>query len=136
MMIALVLWGLAAACNAVMDTLSHHYYQSIFSGLKNSYWNPADSWKNKYIDRDPKRGMRKIWLFDYPTFLTDGWHLFKSLMIFCLCGSASILYVGSREYLLLATEFPIITGAVLFVSLGTLWNIIFSLFYNRILKRK
>jgi hypothetical protein len=52
---------LAAICNAVMDTITHHWDASIFKQLRNGmWWDPSISWKNKYVDRDPKLGFRKL----------------------------------------------------------------------------
>ena len=120
---------LAAICNAVMDTCSHHYYKSIFTRYSDLYWNADRSWLNKYIDRSPKKGFRKIFLeFNYPVFLTDAWHLFKSLMIVFI-----ILSILTFESNCVIAWYGYI---VLFVMYGILWNITFNLFYNHLLIKK
>ena len=94
-MISLLLVALAAACNAVMDVLSFHYKQSIFTKSNPQWWNPAISWKNKYIS-DTYSGVnvnirRKLYfgsllMIDYPIFLTDAWHFFGMIgriAVFC-----------------------------------------------------
>ena len=42
--------ALAGISNSVMDTLTFHYSSSIFSssGCDPNFWNPDESWKNKY----------------------------------------------------------------------------------------
>jgi hypothetical protein len=123
-MISILFVILASICNAIMDVCSFHYSNSIFNKLNPKYWNPEISWKNKYIDCDPTKGMRKIFfgLLDYPVFLTDAWHLFKSLMIIFLV-TAIVLYK------------PLFSQLIDFVSMGIMWNFTFNFFYNVIFKR-
>ena len=126
-MISLIFWCLAAACCAVMDTLQHHFDSSVFfPSLKNSkrvyWWNPFLSWRNKYINQNPEKGLRKWLWFDVP--FTDGWHTFKSLMIVFICISV-------------ATFEPLIDSPIINIIIyGTAWNVIFNLFYNKILIKK
>ena len=60
--------------DGIMDTLQFHFSISRFSKFNHVFWNPAISWKNKYINKDPKNGRRWI-----PVIFTDAWHLFKAL---------------------------------------------------------
>lgn len=118
MVYSIIFFALAAICNAVMDVLTHHWDDCIFKQLKRSrYWNPSISWKNKYIDNDPGKPIKKICfgLFDKP--FTDAWHLFKSLMVVFLALSAAFSF----------------NQLALFVILGIAWNCIFNIFYNHIL---
>lgn len=127
-MISLLLVALAAICNAVMDVISFHYKQSIFTKYNPQWWNPAISWKNKYIDWDNDVRMEKViyignlFSIKYPTFLTDAWHFFKSLMI-VLLGFAIVLYV------------PVVNIYVDIILVGLAWNLIFNVFYNKIFKK-
>lgn len=84
LLIALLMSGvfIFGLSKAIKDTLQHHYSQSIFTGLDARFWNPSESWKNKYADFDT--GSRQ------PAFpgstsllvsLTDAWHLFDLLSI-------------------------------------------------------
>lgn len=98
---------LAAALNAVMDTLTHHYSTSIFKPLNPKFWDPSISWEFA-----KKIGGYKL----------DAWHITKSLMLFFLFGS-TILYVNITNYLLID-----------FIIFGTAWNIVFNMFYNKILR--
>lgn len=77
-----ILLALAGACNAVQDTLAHHYSTSIFPQAGQpgrQFWNPAISWQHKYkawpTDQRPRFPGATTWA----VALTDGWHLFKSL---------------------------------------------------------
>lgn len=128
-MISFVFIILAAICNAIMDVVCQHHNTSIFQKYKIGFWSDAylESWKNKYIDGDPKRGRVK-WYFglNKPVQITDAFHFFKMLMIICICLSI-ITFTGCGYvwyYLLLEL-----------VIYGTLWNISFSLFYDKILKK-
>jgi hypothetical protein len=130
--LSLLFFVLAAACNAVMDTLQYHFYSSkIYYTLRKPtqayWWNPEVSWKNKYIDRYPPNGLRKWLWFDVP--FTDGWHTFKSIMVLCLCFSLLFAFLSERR-------------AELWIDLlcipvwGICWNLTFNLFYNKILIKK
>lgn len=63
--VAGALWGLH-------ETLQHHwaYFAEKHPGANPQWWNPAESWRNKYRNRDPEQG-RTIW----PVQLTDAKHL-------------------------------------------------------------
>jgi hypothetical protein len=111
-----------------MDTADHHYSTSILSKFKNKiWWNADQGWKNKYIDRDPAKGRRKlIWNINYPVQLTDAWHFFKMLMI--IFTAAAILTFPHQLTCLLGY-------VIWFILLGILWNSIFSLMYDAVLKK-
>jgi len=120
---------LAAICNSIMDNITHHWDESIFERPKGEitkwdmWWNPEYSWRNKYQDGDPKKPLKKIvfGLFDKP--FTDAWHTFKSLMITFLVASISCALFHNIWYILLSIT-----------VLGTSWNLVFNLFYNKLLK--
>ena len=133
-MISLIFLSLAAICNAIMDTLQFHFYDSIFekdiktSSKWNQYWNPNISWRNKYINGEVAWGRKKILnIINYPVFLTDGWHLFKSLMLSFLFLSIFTFNIKLDYWYYLP---------VLFIVYKTVWGMIFELFYKHILIRK
>lgn len=131
MVLALILafffWIFAAICNAIMDTITYHWYKSIFnnSKFKAIWWNPEVSWKNKYVDTDPNKPIRKIifGLFDRP--FTDAWHTFKSLMIVFITLAMVFLAYSCIIYKPLIWHY-----FILFIIIGTIWNLIFNKFYN------
>lgn len=145
-MISLLLFILASICSASMDTVLFHYEKSIFVKFnKPQYFNSYVSWTNKYIDGDFKKGLRKLfkkfktrfkilkWIgnIDYPAFLTDAFHLFKTTMIFLTVG-AIISYRPTLSYFDLDLCKPLLY-LFDFVLFGTLWNCSFSLFFNKLL---
>jgi hypothetical protein len=126
-MISLILVLVASVSNAIMDTCVHHYYKSIFMTHNNwdiyYFFNGEFSWKNKYKDRDPQMGRRKLfWNINYPVQFTDAFHLFKTIMIISLI-FAIVFYQ------------PIFNWWLDIILLGTVWNCTFSLFYNKLLIR-
>lgn len=105
----LIFFGLAALLNAIMDTLEEgHFVHSIFRNLNPKFWHKYESWK--YAKK----------IFGYPL---DAWHICKSLMILCLAGATAPSVTVFPNYWLN------------FIALGVVWNIIFNLFYNHILKK-
>lgn len=125
-MISIILIFLAAICNAVMDVCSFHYYNSVFKNKNPKYWNPEISWKNKYVDWDKGNKKRKKIIFNinFPVQLTDAWHFFKSSMLLFLI-SAVVLYKPIH---------PELNELWSVLILGTVWNVTFSLFYNKLLR--
>lgn len=86
--IALLL-AVAGICNAVMDTLHHHWGGSVFArwsgGDRTAYWGSANHvWLRRYVDHDPKKGYVPLFRFAVlrPVLeaVWDGWHLAKTLM--------------------------------------------------------
>jgi hypothetical protein len=123
---------LAAICNAVMDICSHKYHQSIFYwkfNLNDQWWDAETSWRNKYINRTPSLGRRKIKVgyleFNLHPAFTDAWHFFKSLMIIFLFLAIAICPAESIK-----------ESIFVFVVGGIIYNTTFSLFYKKILIRK
>ena len=136
MVYSILFWCLAAICNAIMDTITHHWDESIFAENKGiitrreQWWNPDYSWKNKYVDKDPRKPIRKIFKsFDIP--FTDAWHTFKSLMIIFLVVSLVFSWCSGPPLLNIWWVYLLD-----FILLGVIWNTIFNLFYNHLLKEK
>lgn len=125
-LISFILVILASISNAIMDTLIHHHDTSIFNKYKTGFWADAldVSWRNKYINSDPIQGRIKLfWIINVPSTFTDGWHFFKSIMIFFLV-AAIVLYT------------PVFSVLIDFAVLGLIWNLTFNLFYNVFLIKK
>ena len=125
---------MASVCNAVMDTLAHHYSTSAFKDLDNRFWNAAVSWKNKYINYDggDKRLKKWFWIINKPVQLSDGWHLFKTLMIIFII-LAVVFHKNVDCFITVNTCW---NGLIQLFIFGVVWNITFSLFYNHILRKK
>lgn len=130
--ISLLFIILAAICNAVMDTSVHHYSSSKLSKLNPLWWDGSISWRNKYINGDSKLGRVK-WFFglNKPVQITDAFHFFKTLMIIFICFS---IVTFDNTFILIGDNINLINSLLLVLVYGTLWNVFFSLFYNKILR--
>lgn len=120
-------WVLAAACNAVMDTIAFKYKRSIFKNLNAQYWNPAKSWRNKYKDKMVFKGPAFIGSTTVFSFLTDAWHLFQFLSNSFLALSVSIIYhetVNPNLWYSLG----------LFLVLKASWGITFESLYGKLFR--
>lgn len=74
----------AGMFNGLMDSLQFHYSATPFAHagrFEQRFWNPAESWKNKYRNGDPAQGEAFPGAKTVFVFATDGWHLFKFLML-------------------------------------------------------
>jgi len=123
--ISIVCFVLAIICDAIMDTIQHHYHISIFRKYNEQYWDASISWLNKYQNRDDRNPRVKIRIFkryfNKPVQLTDAWHLIKSIKIILI--------------LISMVSYTIVFSPILdFLILGVIWDLTFSLFYDKILK--
>lgn len=128
------------------------------------WWNPEYSWRNKYIDRVFSNGrvklfykyanrpfrfkmllkwkdVKKLISFSFtkgpkvydpeycinisvnPVQFSDAWHFFKMLMIIFNSLSVSCAFFDTLPYILLGS-----------LVIGIVWNTVFSLFWNKVLK--
>jgi len=118
--------ALAAALNACMDVVTHHYETSIFKNKDVYFFNPDYSWIQRYAKMPTVNGYdldkpRKLLGVNYP-FSPDFWHFAKAGMIFSLCAAICLFspYVFWIDFLFI----------------GYVWNITFGLFYDKILRGK
>ena len=70
-----LLLTISAIAKSIQDKLQYHFDKSVFKNL-GSFWNPKDSWKNKYKNNDPKQGAKFLGSTTIFVSLTDSWHLF------------------------------------------------------------
>jgi hypothetical protein len=103
-----------------MDKINFHFDKSIFFDKKNKlFWNPNESWKNKWKDdlkTEKFPGSSTIFVFT-----TDAWHLFKFFKNTSLFIGLPLLYLGGFNMILSIVISRIIYG------------LIFTLFFDKIL---
>lgn len=99
LIVATVLVILSAIFEAVMDTLSFHYYVSRFNTfiLNDKFWNPELSHLNKYKDSNPDQGEKFLGSTTIFVFRTDAWHLFKFLNKTCLFVGLGLIALFSSD---------------------------------------
>ena len=122
-MITILFLILAAFCNAVMDVLSTRFYVSIFGNFKNrQFWDWNISWKNKWQWGDKANGEKFFLSSSMLSFMTDGWHLAKALMIVFI----SLAIVSYKP----------LFGLIAIILFNCIWGIVFELFYTKLLIKK
>lgn len=131
-MITLFLLFLAGALNATMDVLSFRYKTSIFSKYPKlqEFFNPEESWVNKYKDNNPELGPKFFGSKTFLVFLTDAWHLAKMLMI----TSFTLAIVFYNPIIVTESIFVNIVGNLLL--LHSAFSLSFELFFSKILIKK
>jgi len=85
-MISIIFIILAGILNASMDVITYKWDKSIFKKKLNKYsqfFNPKISWTNKYKNGVAALGEKFPFSKTIFVFLTDWWHLAKTLMIIC-----------------------------------------------------
>ena len=114
----------AAVCEAVMDTLQFHYTHSVFYQFSNKrFWNPEESWRNKYRNADPLAGPRFPGSTTIFVGLTDAWHMFKLLRnAFAVLASFVLLYA------LIGAWWALIYVVVSRITYGVIFTILYREF--------
>lgn len=125
LIISILLIIFAGASEAIMDKLQFHFDKSIFSNkdkYKQLFWNPVESWKNKWKeDLKTERFAGSSTAF---VFTTDAWHLFKFFR-------NTSLFIG-----LGLIAFIDFNPIVLIISLRLIFALAFNLFFDYILLKK
>lgn len=129
---------IAGLANGFMDKMQFHYSTSVFPqteqetywGKGPQFWNPRESWKNKYKDWDGGDRRPAFLGSTGPlVFLTDGWHLFQMIMLTCYQLAIAIPLVTLLRIRWYWAMLALAPAKVLF-GLG------FFLMYNVALKRR
>jgi len=127
-LISYLCWSLAAICNAITDTLIHHYYISIFykpNNIENTKWTHFFN---------PQESKLPPTIIPFTKYKLDAWHVFKSLMIILQALSNGFMFLVGIEIVSLYSS--VLSIFILLVVYGIIWNGTFNLFYNRILITK
>ena len=119
--LSIILTVIAAISNAVMDIIQHKYDRSIFSKYNPLFWNPKESWKNKWNGVDINGKPKEKFLFSSTIFVwtTDAWHLFQFIQLKCF-------------FLVVILQPNMFTGLITFVVLHTIYSFVFEIFYSKI----
>ena len=121
--VALGLLVIAGAANGVMDRIQHHYY-TVPESWNEQFWNPKESWRNKWKDGDHTKGEKFLFSSTFLVGLTDGWHLMKSIMLSAIALSITLLLTVD----LFSSN--IVNKIIIFFVVRTLFGLGFRLFYR------
>jgi len=126
LLISLVCLFVSFSLNSYEDTLVHHYDISIFSELgHDSYWYP--DWTRKYenIETLNRKGW---WIFPYPAFFYDGWHLLKIFRYLFYFYSLWFIFISNTDRRSLVSLHWKMLGAYI-----VFWTFIHWVFYDLLL---
>lgn len=82
---------IAGLAEAAMDTLAHHFEDSIFKTLNPKFWNPVTSGGNKWKNGDRNQGERFFLSSTLLVGFTEGWHLFKMVRTLSFFGAFALI---------------------------------------------
>jgi hypothetical protein len=121
--ISLILVGVSAMAEAIMDKLNFHFEKSIFVNKENQlFWNPIESWKNKWKeDLKTEKFIGSSTIF---VFTTDAWHLFKFIKNTCLFIGLPLLFMGDINII------------ISMVIARVIYGLVFTVFFDKILVKK
>jgi len=122
--ISIICIFLSGMSEAIMDKLQFHFEKSIYSNptkYNQLFWNPIESWKNKWKDDlKTEKFLGSSTLF---VFTTDAWHLFKFFR-------TTSLFIG-----LGLLPFITFNPIIMILSLRIIFGLTFTLFFDVILVR-
>ena len=95
---------------AIMDKLQFHYGESIFP-KDSTFWNPQLSWRNKYKNGNPDEGPKFFGSTTFLVWLTDGWHLVKTIMLYFIFVPFAMQFTKGWKVLGMAIFFHLIYAA-------------------------
>ena len=128
-MLSLIFIIFAAINKAIIDTLQFHYDKSWFAihFLKSQgWWNPKDSWKNKYKNHDITKGEAFWGATTVFCWITDAWHFFQSLYL-----NFIFLAIVFFEPII-KTEILIWSLIINFIIYRITFGFIFEIFFRRL----
>lgn len=134
MFLSIFFFILAAVCNSLMDKILFHWYKFRWKDKLNpQYWNPAISWKNKYIDGNPQKALKYKGLLGFLANFLDAWHLFKMIMIISfslsvICFPIAFKFCIFKNYWL--------NGLLWLIVLGAAWNIPFNYCFHKVFNKQ
>ena len=115
LLLSILFFILGAALDAAQDVLKSNFSTSKFKNLNPKFWNPAESWVNKWANGSTTKerfpGSSTIF-----SAFTDAWHLLKFAMLLCLFSAIAL--------------WPLTNFIISLIILTVLWGIFFELFYR------
>ncbi len=90
----------AGVCDGFAQTLYSHYYtfEKAFPSANDQYWNPHESWKNKYLNCDTFQGEKFPGSTTIFVFSTDAFHLLRTLNKVNLVTLGALEFSAKREF--------------------------------------
>ena len=79
-------WGLH-------EVTAHHFssVKAKHPGINERFWNPAESWKNKYVNGDPEQGRTRFAGIIIPAHVTDAKHILASVNQITAAGAGATI---------------------------------------------
>jgi hypothetical protein len=144
----IVLLIVSAIAEAIMDTVDFKFTSSVFNrpnketkifGIKwNLWWDQSAGWKNRYIDHDTSKGLRKIkiagialpsWFMET---ISDAWHFFKAVMILSERIIMGLLVLTGTQ---ITELLPAAIMAIVIISVSiVLRQVVFEYFLNKLIE--
>lgn len=127
----IVLLSIASIAKSIMDTINFRFEISVFSKIKNkkqkNWWDQKESWKNKYKDRDSRKGPAFWGSTTFFVWITDAWHFFQMINLTCYDIAIAIPII-------VLLDFSLYYILVIVIILKIWKSIIFELFWQKLLK--
>jgi len=147
-----ILIAFCSFLNASMDITYHNFKKSVYSKIAppgtGIYKYFSSNWKNKWetddngnliYDKDGNKIPKYLFdihlpLFNHPLFF-DSWHLFKTIMIGSLVIAIMVMYFKRQRIIFYSRNLKYWAVAIgVFLWFGLVWNLVFNLFYDSLLR--
>lgn len=116
----LIISFLCGISEGITDILNFRYNESIFKKYNPKFWNKDISFNNKNVKGNL---IKKLFYKTVGVFITDGWHLFKSLhtlLLFCMIIISYIIFTNNLIFFI-----------IVILTSYTFKKLIFEIAYNR-----
>jgi hypothetical protein len=101
----------------------YHKFKSVHPKANDNYWNPLQSWPNKWLNGDILQGEKFPFSSTALVFLTDGYHLLRTFEKNLMIGAISINLYERQKWYVYALEF---------IAYSAVWSIGFHTSYSLI----
>lgn len=117
----------AGMCDGLAQTLYSHYYafEDKFPEANRQYWDPSESWTNKYKNGDPLQGEKFLGSTTLLVFSTDAFHLLRTV------NKLNLVTLGALEF---SEKRPWINYVVDVIFYSAVYSAGFTLTYELIFK--
>jgi hypothetical protein len=107
--------------DGTIESINYHYHNGFKTRYKNAndqFWNPELSWKNKYLNGDPKNGPKFYGSTTSLVFTTDAYHLLRTskrsldgaTLVYMINKDCSKKIERKRKFKNLVKDFAVLTA--------------------------
>ena len=111
--------------NAEVLRINYNQFDNVFTGANPAFWNPDESWVNKWKNGNPDEGEKFLFSSTALVWTTDGYHLMRTLRN-CTMIAALTINIGDKKPL----KQYLIEALIYYVSYTAGFNFTYNVIYK------